>query len=356
MDRVEPTHYHKVAPFFRDVAEMHLSVDAVCHGTAPGEVYVNSLDRPTVGFVTTPEGEYLVGDAACESAYPGLRALIPERAYLILHPVSWEQVLTRIWTNPVARRHRRLHLRWQRPDALQARAELPVGFELVAIDREFLARTELRNHEEITNRAKDWPSIDSFLQQGFGYCVIGDNAVVSRCVSDCVLGDKCEIGVGTDPRYRRRGLAFAAVAATIQHCLARGLTHIGWHCLRSNTGSRSLAEKAGFEVMAEYAAFSAVLPSENATDLTPEEYADWALHYEKHAALNDVYRLFAVEAWTLAGEFNRALDQLQLLVRDRWPGRADWLSHRWALQGLRDLPEYLSIISAMADRSDRDEA
>ena len=353
MVRVEAQHYNQVAPFFRDVAEFHLSIDAVCHGTAPGEVFVDALDQPSVGFVKTPEGEYLVGDAACERAYPALQALIPEQAYLTFHPASWEPVLPQIWTNPVARRHPRLHLRWQRPRARDWRASLPEGFEVVAIDAELLARTDLRNHEEITDRMLGWLSTDFFLKHGFGFCVIGDDTIVSRCVADCVLEDKCEIGVGTDPHYRHRGMAFAAVAATIEHCLSRGFTHIGWHCLRSNAGSRALAEKAGFGIVAEYSAYSAVLPAENPTDLTTDEYADWAVHYEKHAATNAWYRLFAVEAWTLAGERDRALGQLHLLVNGNWHGSASGLSRRWALQSLQALPEYRSIVAVMRSESER---
>lgn len=354
MIRVETEHHHKVAHLFQAAAEIHLSVAAVCQGTAPGEMYVDSIEHPTVGYVRTPEGEYVVGDPTSERSYPGLQSLIPERAYLTLHPTGWERVLPQIWMNSVARRHVRLHLRWQHPGGLNTRAPLPDGFEVVAIDERLLARTDLLNHEEITGRVRDWFSADYFLQNGFGFCVIGGNAIVSRCVADCVVGDRCEIGVGTDLRYRHRGLAYAAVAATIEHCLSRGLTHIGWHCLRSNAGSRALAEKAGFAVFAEYDAYSAVLPAENAADLSPDEYADWAVHYERHAATNGWYRLFAVEAWTLAGARDRALAQLRLLAGSNWPGSSGWLSRRWALQGLQDLPEYHSIVAAMRGESERD--
>lgn len=59
--------------------------------------------------------------------------------------------------------------------------------------------------------------------------------------------------------------------------------------------------------MTEYAAYSAVLPAENVGDLTPIEAADWALQYEQFLADSSWYRLFATEAWTLAGDQERAL-------------------------------------------------
>jgi RimJ/RimL family protein N-acetyltransferase len=356
MDKVETNHYDRVAPLFRELVEYHLSVAAVCAGTAPGEIWVDAIDNPSIGFVKTPEGEYLVGDVAYEQAYPALKALIPENAYLTVHPTGWEQVLPQIWTNPVARRHPRLHLRWQHHSLPNWRALLPKEFEVVAVDEQLLSRTDLLNYEQIADRVNDWLSTDFFLQHGFGFCVVHRNTIVSRCVADCVQGTKCEVGVGTDPSYRRQGLALVAVAATIEHCLSRGFTHIGWHCLRSNTASRVLAEKAGFGLVAEYSAYSAVLPAENETDLTQAEYIDWALHYDRYAATNSWYRLFAAEAWALAGEQARALRHLELLVKSEWAGNASWLNHRWALQSLRDLPEFRAILMAVQDESDTDVA
>jgi hypothetical protein len=108
--------------------------------------------------------------------------------------------------------------------------------------------------------------------------------------------------------------------------------------------SRVLAEKAGFGLVAEYSAYSAVLPAENETDLTQAEYIDWALHYEKYTEMSFWYRLFAAEAWTLAGEHTRALRHIELLVKSEWQGNTSWLSRRWALQGLRDLPRFQAIL------------
>jgi RimJ/RimL family protein N-acetyltransferase len=347
MYKVETSHYDRIAALFQEMIAYHLSIAAVCAGTAPGEVWIDAIDHPSIGFVTTPEGAYLAGDSACAQAYPALKALIPETAYLTVHPSGWEHVLPQIWTNPVARRHSRLHLRWQHHSVPDWRTLLPQEFEVVAIDKQLLARTDLLNHEEIANRVNDWRSTDFFLQHGFGFCVVHGNTIVSRCVADCVQGTKCEIGVGTDPHYRRQGLALVVVAATIEYCLSRGFRHIGWHCLRSNTASRVLAEKAGFGSVAEYSAYSAVLPAEHATDLTLDEYVDWALHYEKYAATNAWYRLFAAEAWALAGERARAVRHVELLVTSGWCGSARWLRRRWALQSVRDLPEFRAMLMAV---------
>jgi RimJ/RimL family protein N-acetyltransferase len=276
-----------------------------------------------------------------------LRALLPEKAYLTLDPHEWAQLLPQIWANRAARRHPRLYLRWRRRTLPQWRALLPPAFELVAVDAALLGRHGLQHYDELVERVSAWHSTGDFLQNGFGFGVMHGSAIVSRCIADCVVGDRCEIGVGTSLDYRGRGLAAAVVAATVEHCLERGFKQIGWHCLRSNAGSRALAEKVGFELVTEYNAYSAVLPAENAHDLAAAEYRDWALHYEHFVEESFWYRLFAAEAWALAGERARALEHLRALVESDWHGHATWLAQRWGLHSLRDQPEFQAILAAL---------
>lgn len=350
MYKIETRNDPRLTAFLGELSQHHLSVAAVCAGTAPGAFWVDDQVQPTIGFIETPEGAYLTGAVAQTEQYPALKALIPERAYLTLHSTDWADVLPQIWSNRVARRHERLHLRWQQhlPDW---RALLPAGYTLVAIDDAFLQRRDRQHHGQILALIEGWHSPDYFLQHGFGFCVLHGDTIVSRCMADCVVDTRCEIGVSTHADYRGRGLAAAAVAATVDYCLTHGFTHIGWHCLRSNTGSRRLAEKVGFGLVAEYAAYSAVLPAENVGDLTPTEATDWALHYEQFLADDPWYRLFAAEAWALAGDHPRALDHLTHLAESNWSGDATLLAQRWPLQRLRALPAFQQILTTMQNRT-----
>jgi RimJ/RimL family protein N-acetyltransferase len=350
MNQVPSHDYGRVAFLFRELAELHLSVGAVLGGTAPGEIWVNSLEEPAVGFAETPEGQYLTGDPQRSDAYPGLYALIPEKAYLTIHPLEWASVMPQIWSNPAVRPHKRFYLRFQEHQLPDWRRHVPHGFTVAPIDRAFLQRTDLQNLSEMDRHVEGWHSQEDFLQHGFGFCVILGDRIVSRCIADCALGAAAEIGVGTASDFRGRGLASLVVAAAVEHALARGLTQIGWHCLRGNTGSRMLAEKIGFRLTAEYNAYITLLPAENATDLTQAEYRDWAEHYERFVETSFWYRLFAAEAWALAGEPERALRHLNILVSREWQGDQAWLAGRWKLQGLRELPEFHAILAAVREK------
>jgi RimJ/RimL family protein N-acetyltransferase len=324
-----------------------LSVEAVLAGTAPGEIYVDQIDNPRVGLAFTPEGEYLAGDAEVEAAYQGLKETISPRAYLIFHPERWETKLGQIWVNQAARRHPRQHLRFERMLIPNWRQLIPAGFQLVQVDRAFLERTDLKNHDTVVDRLGGWHSVDYFLQHGFGFCMIEGDTVASCCFADCVVGNQCEMGIATDMKYRRRGLATVVVAATVEYCLANGLTQIGWHCLQSNVGSRSVAEKVGFAVDQEYDAYSSVLPTENAADLTRDEYIEWARHYESFIAADYAYGYDAANAWALAGEPERALAHLQTLLDHGWQGKPEWLARNWPFASLHSMPEFEAMVARL---------
>lgn len=348
MHKLQTKQYVMAQSIFAELAEFNLSVDAVLAGTAPGEVWVDDVNAPHLGFMITPEGHYLAGDFELENSYVVLKETIPLNAYLIFHPESWAAVLDRVWMNRFARKHPRQHLRFRQQRLPNWRDPALDGFQLVPVDQTLLNRTGLKNHVRIADWVGGWHSTAYFLQHGFGFCLLHNDTVASWCVANCVQGHKCEIGVVTDNRYRRRGLATIVVAAAVDYCLDKGLTHIGWHCLSSNAGSIAVAERVGFAKERDYFAYSSGLPAENATDLTAAEYEAWAQHYEN--AINDDarYAIDAAEAWALAGNPVRSLGNLQKLLDAGQPFQPWRLAHwNWRFASIRDTSEFKAIVAAL---------
>jgi hypothetical protein len=91
-----------------------------------GEVWVDDLNQPQVGYASSPESQYLAGDAGCTAAYAGLRQVIPSDAYVITSP-GWDAVLEQVWQNRFARRHARCHLLLAEPKFPQWRDHLPAA-------------------------------------------------------------------------------------------------------------------------------------------------------------------------------------------------------------------------------------
>jgi RimJ/RimL family protein N-acetyltransferase len=88
--------------------------------------------------------------------------------------------------------------------------------------------------------------IADFGVDGFGFCAIHNDLIVSSCFCDVMSQPACEIGVETHPDHRRRGLAAIVTAATVEYALSVGFTDIWWICDVHNLGSIGTAVKNGF--------------------------------------------------------------------------------------------------------------
>jgi hypothetical protein len=128
MHKLNPDQYSQAAPLFAELAVFHLSAASILAGTARGQVWVESIESPRVGFLIGPEGYYLAGDPQREECFSALKEIIPIYAYLIFHPATWETKLEQVWVNRVARRHPRLRLLFQDQRIPNFRELVPEGY------------------------------------------------------------------------------------------------------------------------------------------------------------------------------------------------------------------------------------
>lgn len=90
-----------------------------------------------------------------------------------------------------------------------------------------------------------WPDAASFLAHGGGTVVERDGRTGAIAFTSYRTGEDLELGIETDPAYRRQGLASAAAAAMLADVLDAGLTPV-WSCREDNVGSARLALRLGF--------------------------------------------------------------------------------------------------------------
>jgi hypothetical protein len=230
------------------------------------------------------------------------------------------------------------------------RERVPQNFRVVPINADLVGQRDLKNLDIVTKWMEDWFSPEDFFQHGFGFCLIRDRTIASVCMTDCVCNQRCEIGIKTVPEYRRQGLAAIAVAATVEYAVAHDVTSIGWHCLRSNTGSIAVAEKVGFMKVKDYCAYATSLPAENTTDLPPAEWQKWAEYYEQFVEIDAWFALRAAECWALAGDSGQALSHLHTLTLGVWDGEPEVVEHNWALTSIYELPEFKAIVTRLSQQ------
>lgn len=311
---LDPADYSRVAPLLAPLADLHGSIPAVLAGTAKGRVRVDNAASPHVVLLDGPEGLYLGGDPTADFDWTALRSAIHPMAYL--YPAdAWLPVIDAALPHPFMLRHRRVTLSLDLTRA--ATAPTPRS------DR-FIMRP---------------------MAEEVGAEVLDGDVVVAHCHEDMVVGDRVEVGIWTDPRFRRQGLARLAVSGAVAVAQQRGLRRMGWHCLTSNAGSLSAALSSGFSIVAEYDAFGARLAAENRDDLDAAQWLDLASFFEAGATQLPLLGYFSAEALASAGRLHEALTALERLVETDWNGKADWLEHSWALEPLRSDPRFERIVA-----------
>jgi len=267
---LQPATFGRVRPLFRGL-RFHLASAAVIDGNSPGLILVDDADQPRSAFMLSPEGSYLAGDPENDDFNRALNeAVVARRAlgkdvgalFLVVDPESWRDRLPDIVAphTPVAEKRRHYVCRSVRYDW---RSHLPEGYTVRRIDPSLLEDPEIIVPEHVTDwMIGNWGSIDAFLEGGFGFAAMTGDELVSWSLTDCVSGERCEIGIRTVPAHRRRGLAAATAAAAVEHALSGDFSMVGWHCPETNLGSIGTAERVGFAKERDYTAYHAFLDRE----------------------------------------------------------------------------------------------
>jgi len=120
------------------------------------------------------------------------------------------------------------------------RRRLPDGFEIQPIDRRLLERCEWRSDMEFY-----CGSLDNFLANGIGLCLMHGNDIIVEAYASSLGGGWAEIGAVTREAYRGRGYAPITCAYLIKVCQEHGYQPY-WSCDTDNEASIRVARKLGF--------------------------------------------------------------------------------------------------------------
>ena len=219
--------FERVKPLFTGF-DYSLSIRAAMEGNNPGRIFVDDVEHPRTAFGLTVEGYLLAGEHDNPATLESLRAFIHEKLFtgevfvngddslsLAVHPEAWEARLPELIPTHEAEKLERYHYLC-RELAFDWRAALPDGYTVRRIDRDLLEADDIIIPEAIGewNDAEEyWGSVENFLTNGIGFCVLHENQIVAQCTADCFAGEQIDIGIVTAPVYRHKGLASIAAAA-----------------------------------------------------------------------------------------------------------------------------------------------
>lgn len=90
-----------------------------------------------------------------------------------------------------------------------------------------------------------WDTNEAFLEKGLGYVAVEGEKIAAVAFSSAVSSDETDIGVETDPDYRRRGLSARLAVKMCEEIIKLGKKPV-WAHAAANVASGKTAERAGF--------------------------------------------------------------------------------------------------------------
>lgn len=262
--------FSTIKPLLKRVdLEQHPVINGVVEGNNLGSIFVDDVNAPTVALVWAQmEMFYLIGDSGNEAfnslLEPFILNHIKPKALAIgdldfnleTYPLGeWNQTIRNFFKVTLSK-GLRVPFVFDKDlfkEYVQTPYQIYTGYEvhriderIVEIDKEMIIKGEI---------LKFWESLEKFFQNGLGYCVLKDNAIIGTCISVFVSGQEFEIGINTyGTEHRGKGLASVMAREFICECLENNATP-HWTTEDFRKDSIAIAEKMGFLQQPKYIAY-----------------------------------------------------------------------------------------------------
>ncbi|WP_430787199.1 GNAT family N-acetyltransferase [Virgibacillus flavescens] len=343
--------YRKVSNLIKNTNH-ELFIEAVITENVPGEIYVDNVTDPLSTLIITPISNVVAGNPN----NPLFNAEIKEKLNfydtVICDTEEWERKIHEIHCNVAIKKYRRSYYQFDKLLFENFSENLEEQYTLEYVYSDKLDELQYENSEEI----KDWfvfNNMDDVDDYCLGVYIRKGNKIVCWCLVDCIVGDRIEIGINTDKDFRRRGLGTITLAATVNASMNKGVKEIGWHCVDTNVGSITIAERVGFKKLKEYSCFTPYPPIENVTDLNNEQWSDWALHYEEMNKMEPKYYGQAARCWGLSNNIDKAMLNIKYLAETEPNSFNDNLLSFEGFASFQEMEEWKTFIKTLRENTER---
>lgn len=234
---------------------------SVIHQIIPGRVFVDNNICPKTALISTDSGLYrIVGNEYNDYFNKKLSQFLFEklaqsenRFTLFSSSDTWERIIDTLLGDRLTKL-RRISFEFNIDKSIcgiRWREKIPAGFTIEGINKDLIRQCEKFDDEYYKEY---WGSVDKFINNGFGYCILYNGKIVSICTSIYVGGGYAEIDIFTHPDFRGKGLGILAAAAFIEHCIENGIKP-SWDCAIDNLQSCKLASRLGFMSNEQYSIY-----------------------------------------------------------------------------------------------------
>jgi GNAT superfamily N-acetyltransferase len=239
-----------------DAEYLGFVVDAMVAGATPARVWVDDVAVPAASLIWDGSHTvYLAGAVGDEArAWRQLfdEVVAPSRPGFLKLYLS-EATAAAVFPDRDLERRDRVLYRLARPNPQDRSERLPEGFGIASITERFGDLSALSGFSDVVAEIESgWPSVREFQHRGFGYVAHTASTIACWCTAEYRSARHCGTGIETQPGYRRRGLATLTASAFVAECVRRGLVAY-WDAWATNLPSIAVAERVGFERVADYA-------------------------------------------------------------------------------------------------------
>ncbi len=267
MQPISPSDYAQSIPLFQPLG-FHLAVPFALQGQTPAQLFVDDARRPASALLRVQHSCYLAGAPDNAGFNAGLCQLF-EKTIFPAQPQDgfvfkwenpgWEHALQQeilVDHPPIPGPRQYYAIDLNQPGALPDRLpDLPDGLALRAVDPALAENRAYTNLDDLRDELlSERPTIEAFLENSFGTCIVSPDLIVTWCLSEYNLGARCEVGIATHPSYQGRGLATLTGLAFLRQAKEAGITQVGWDCWTRNVASCKTALKIGLRKERDYPA------------------------------------------------------------------------------------------------------
>lgn len=358
--------YPRLTSLFGDLPDHHLFCAGVLAGDYSGTILVDDPERPSAAFLFKPGiWCYLGGDPTNKAFNRALanaiaeKDIVGENAWALLchiNDAGWQPVLDTLIPNHRAiAKSRYLYL--AESSLTMPVAEPAPGYHLHFIDQE-LATAVPDLPGPVQNVLDLRTAHDEPDRAAFGYAALHNDCAVAWAMVDCIVGDRGDIGLETLPAHRRRGLALAACAATIDYGLAHGLAHLHWDVAAHNAPSINLARQLGLRQDRAYENYLLIYPETSYLANVAWDHLDRADYSATLAACEPLLaqpdggkygHYLSGAAHAGLGDATAALDHLRQAIDHGWDDLTI-LESAVPWQGLHGSPEWKALIGRLSTK------
>ncbi|MGG1638673.1 GNAT family N-acetyltransferase [Paenibacillus sp. NRS-1760] len=250
--------FSKVLPMFSKIQNKAVFAFSVIEHVQNGRIFVNSRLDPSAAFLTSCGGFYcLVGNASDCTFNDAVANFLNHKDNhigfyaLAMFTDEWEIAFHKYQLEH-ANKIKRTYFRFNDQKFIENSKDIHINID-EGLKYEVL-------NEDISNRYREdfytyyklvWDSNEHFNERGIGHFITKENKIISVCSSPYVGGGFAEIDIITIEEHKCRGLATKVGIEFINECRSKRLLP-NWSCHSDNQASISLANKLGFDQIAEH--------------------------------------------------------------------------------------------------------